>query len=346
MRYINIFDYSDARYPFQFFIGGRGTGKTYSALSGLFDGQITGRLLFMRRTAEEQEILCDTEQGEGANPFKPLNVAKGQNVGMKKISKKLVGIYNRTDSDGSFEYSGAPLGYGIALSTITGLRGVDFSDCTDLIYDEFIPEKHVRKMKGECDALLNAYETCNRNRELEGLPALRFWGLANANDIYNPIFVGLGIVSDIEKMLRRGKKDFYDLERGLAVHLLDPAAEYVEAKKNTALYKLTKGTAFYDMALSNDFAYNDFSLIEYRKLSGYAPICTFGDATLYRKKGQREIYISYAAAKCEQFNPALEQDVIAFKQKYGAMLMDLYARSALIFESYEIKAQILDLFYR
>ena len=46
----------------------------------------------------------------------------------------------------------------MALSTVSNLRGFDMSDCTLLIYDEFIPEPHERPLKNEAAALFNAYE--------------------------------------------------------------------------------------------------------------------------------------------------------------------------------------------
>lgn len=343
--FINIYDYADEDYPFQIFIGGRGVGKTYSALSGAVGEECANKFIFMRRTGNELDILLDSDSGEGVNPFKPINKDFGRNIGMRKIVKNMAGIYEReTEPDtGKLIHVGAPLGYGVALSTLSSIRGVDFSDCTDWIYDEFIPEKHVRKIHGECDALLNAYETVNRNREFSGEPPIRLWLLANSNDIYNPIFVGLGIVSEAEKMLRQGKVHKYLKERGLAIHILPPKESFKEKKAQTALYKLTKGTSFYDMSLGNQFAYNDFSLIGYRKLVGYTPVCSIDNAFVYRKKGDNEYYISYATARCPAFKTAEAQDVIRFRQQFGCMLQPYFVAGRLYFESYELKEKILNL---
>lgn len=343
--FINIYDYTDKDYPFQIFIGGRGTGKTYSSLAGATGGECDGKFIFMRRTANELELLLDSDRGEGVNPFKPINKDFGRNIGMKTIVKNMAGIYEREESEqtGKLLHIGQPLGYGVALSTLSSIRGVDFSDCSDWIYDEFIPEKHVRKLHGECDALLNAYETVNRNREFGGLPPIRLWLLANSNDIYNPIFVGLGIVSEAEKMKRQGRSHKYIKERGLAIHILPPKESFVEKKSQTALYKLTKGTQFYDMALANDFAYNDFSLVGYKKLTGYTPVCALDNAFIYRKKGDSEYYVCYAPAKCPIFRTAETQDIIRFRQQFGCMLQPYFVAGRLYFESYELKEKILSL---
>lgn len=346
MRYINIFDYKDKRFPFQIFIGGRGTGKTYSAIKGALTGAVSDKFIFMRRTGQECEMLWDTDKGEGANPFKPINEDIGSNVGIKKIIKNVGGIYNRVlDENGKYVYQGSPIGYSLALSTIAGVRGFSFNDVSDWFYDEFIKEKHVRAMTGEGDALLNAYESICRNRELEGREPVYLWMLANSNDIYNPIFITLNIINDVEKMLRSGKSDKYYPERGLAVHLLQPSEEFVNAKSNTALYRLTRGTDFADMALSNKFAFNDFSLIEHRNIVGYRPVCKINDFVIWSKKGMREFYCCYAEAKCPTFNSDLRQDRISFMRRFGARMLPAFSDGRIIFESYAIKQIIVDLLF-
>lgn len=346
-KYINIWDYKDDNYPFQIFIGGRGTGKTYSALSGCVNGELekNAKFLFMRRTAQELELMLDSDdRGEGANPFKPINKSYNYNYGLRKIVKNMAGVYHRTiEDEGKLVACGAPIGYAVALSTVSTIRGIDFSDCTDCIYDEFIPEKHVRKLKDEGGALLNAYETICRNRELEGKPALRMWLLANSNDIYNAVFIELGIVSEVEKMVRKNQSDLYIEDRGLAIHLINNNTEFVEAKSQTALYKLTKGTQFYDMALSNEFAYNDFSLIGYKSVKGYRPICSIGKATIYKKKGDSDIYVTYASAKCPEFDITTEQDRRLFMQQYGHDFIPYFVNGKIAFESYELKSILCNL---
>ena len=55
--FINIYDYADREYPFQIFIGGRGVGKTYSALSGVTVPERNDKFIFMRRTQAELDLL-------------------------------------------------------------------------------------------------------------------------------------------------------------------------------------------------------------------------------------------------------------------------------------------------
>lgn len=340
--YVNVYDYEDDDYPFQLFTGGRGTGKTYSALSGIV-GETDKRGILMRRTADELELLADENDAESGNPFKTINRDNGYNYGLKRINSKVFGIYDRKEEGGKLIHVGNPVGLGVALSTISKARGMDFSDYTDLIYDEFIPELHVKRMRGESDAFLNAYETITRNREFEGLPPLKVWALSNSNNIYNPMFVGLGIVSEVERMARKGQEHLYIKDRGLAIHLLKNSEEFTEKKEKTAIAKLTKGTKFYDMAYNNSFAYNDFTNVGYRKLVGYIPVCSIDNAYIYRKKGASEIYVSYAQTKITKFNSGVNADRIRFIKEYGIWLQPYYVQGNMYFESYELKETVLQL---
>lgn len=348
--YINVWDYQDPRFPFQIFTGGRGTGKTYSALGGCLDladfqrPEPRGKFVLMRRTQNELDVISDGKSGDGMNPFKQLNADHELNVGMIPIKQKISGIYNRViDDDNVSKPQGAAIGYGVALSTIGTIRGIDLQDCTDIIYDEFIPEEHVRSIKGEFNALMNAYETMNRNREFNGLPAMRMFMLSNANTLDNDIFIGLGVVADVERMKATNKIHKYYPERGLAIHMLPPSEAFREKKSKTMLYRLTKGTSFYDMALNNEFAFDDFSHIEHRSLKGYIPFCSYGAAFIYRKKGSPEYYVSYARAKCPAFDPKVPSDVLFFQREYGVHLHDPYVYGQITFESYALKSILIDL---
>ena len=349
--YVYIYDYKDPRYPFQFFIGSRGDGKTYGSLGGAIEEDDVGKFCYSRVTDKEWRILLSTRGGDGSNPFKNYNSKNGTNYGLEKINDALAGIYAReTCEDGKFRCIGAPIGYSAALYNIADIRGQDFTDCTDWILDEFVPEKHKRALPDMADAFFNAYETMNRNRELDGEPPMRFWGISNSNNIYNDMFKGLGLVADLEKMTRKGLTDKYYPDRRLAVHLLKNSKIFEEAKAKTALYQLAKGTRFADMALGNEFAYDDFSLVEYVKLKGYVPITsirTHKDGTyvaFYGRKGGSDIYASYAFAEhLENFNIGKDHEKKLFKELYGQKLYNKYILGKLRFESYEIKCIVLDL---
>lgn len=351
--FINIWDYYDPNYIFNFFIGARGTGKTYSGLKGLaIDGKhITedaNQFMYMRRTGDELDILLDNDKGESdANPFISINKDFGRNIGMFKTKKALSTIYNKEymEESGKYVPVGAPLGMGCALSTICKFRGMNFDNISVIFFDEFIKEKHVKAIRNESDALFNAYETINRNREIMGRPPVILMACANSNDIYNPIFTGLNIVRDCERMIKSGKEHKYYPDRKLAIHIFKTKEEYSTAKSETALYKLTSGTQFSEMALSNQFSYNDFSDIAHRNLKGYIPICAVDKGYLYQKTGKPEFYFTYAPARCIKYSTNNEADRRQFMRTIGSALYEYATKHLIVFESYELKTILLDLLF-
>lgn len=340
--FIDVKEYFRPGIYYYAFVGGRGGGKTFSTLDYCIDrGE---RFIYMRRTLDELVECCDhPSHGELENPFKGVNTERGWNYGLLKTSKKAAGIFDRVKNEkGDFEYVGEPVGYGLALSAIATMRGIDLSDASFLFYDEFIAEKHVRKIKSEGEAFLNAIETIARNREMKGQEPMCVCMCANAFDIYNPIFQELGVIGHVERMINRGQEVAYFPERGLCIALLPHTEEFRRQKADTSLYRLTSGTRFYDMSLNNEFVYNDFSLIKYRSVKGMRPVVAFDECYVYETKGSDIYYISYARARCPGFKMQLLQEKKAFFDDYGKWLRMSFIDSRLYFESYDIKMKFLD----
>lgn len=345
--FISIREYSHDNYPFEAFLGGRGTGKTYSAIDCLITDyeEKKSKSVWMRRTEREFEMLCDSRtRGEGVNMFKSYNENNDRKFGMVPIQQKIAGIYEREwGEDGKLKIISECYGYFVPMSGIATIRGIDFTDCDSMYYDEFIPEKHVNKMKGEGDAFLNAIETIARNRELLGKPPLKVYMLSNSNTIQNAIFMKLNIVEEIERNYIRGKRmDIYFKDRGLAIHMLPPTKKFKEQKAKTALYKLAKGTDFSEMALENKFAYDDFSLVGWQNVKGMKPICQIDDAYVWANN--REAYITHTPAKnLKRYRKDIMQEAKDFRYTYGADLNNLFIKDALKFETFQIKINFLEI---
>lgn len=345
--FINIWEYHNKDIPFNIFIGGRGTGKTYSGLGEAVKS--AKEFIFMRRLKSElEELLVD--KGEDANPFQNLNRDNGWNYGIQMITDKRAGIYNMEKVGDEYKPVGPPIAHAIPMTTVAKMKGFELAKARYWLYDEFIKEPHVPKLKAEGDALFSAYDSICRNREFFGEDPIYMDLCSNATDIYNEIFKALGIVAIVEKMVASGQADKILRDRGLGIHLLESPPEFIEKRKQTAIMRLTKGTRYHDMALGNAFSYNDFSLIGYQKLTGYQPVCHIRqfdkngvEAYLYRKKGENRYYVSYAECRGELFTVQHTQDVLRFQRKYGVLLHNPYVQGRLTFESYELKQFILDL---
>lgn len=317
--YLNINQILSYGVPFNFIVGGRGTGKTYGTLKTAYIEN--RRFILMRRT----QAQCDLINKPEFNPFKALNNDTGSNAVVKSISKYNAKIVEETEEDERL------LGYTCALSTIANMRGFDASDVELLIYDEFIPEKHERAIKNEGSAFLNAYETINRNREIKGEKPLQVLCLANAFNIANPIFLELGLVGRCEKMKNSGQEIFIDKERGVCVVLLQKS-QISKAKADTALYRLSSGS-YADMALSNDFVYNNSDNIKSMPLKEFKLLCTVGEISIYKHKSKRLFYVSEHRTGTAPIYKSDEVNLQRYRKNYGVTLYGAYMRNNIICES-------------
>lgn len=321
---------------FNFIIGGRGVGKTFSTIwECLMDGE---KFIYMRRTQSEVELISSNGDDVSLSPFAKINKKKGTTMEMNRVNKNVWAV------DTGDEENKQNVGIVLSLSTVASIRGFDADDYDALIFDEFIPEKHVKKIgKGEAEgeAFLNAYETLNRDREFQGRKPLRCYLLSNSNNINHPLLSMLGVVNVLERMRNRGQH-FVDLPNfDMTITLYDDA-DFREEKAKTALYKLTRGTKFFDMSIDNDFAYNDFTGIESKNLKEYKPLCAIHGLYIYVHKSSGDYYVSAHRHNVETFGDG-ENEVHRFYMQYGRKLYGAYVMGALFFENYQVKEKILEM---
>jgi len=272
------------KWPFGFLIGARAIGKTFGSLFTARERE--QMFMYMRRLQSETDMINKPD----FSPFRAINRVKGTAVESRIISKNSVAYHDTHDSGDGKIFHSDMIGLSCALTTLAGMRGFDASPLDVLIYDEFIPEKHVKPIRNEAVALLNAYETIARNRELEGRKPLKLLCMANSDDISAPIFLELGIVSKLEKMALKRQETFVDEKRGIFVINFQNSPISL-AKMDTALYRLTRGNAFSEMAIGNDF-HIDRQFIESRSLREFFPLVTLGEVTIYKHKSERSYYVS------------------------------------------------------
>ena len=299
----------DNGHTFIFQVGARGTGKTYGILKYILERRL--KFLYLRRTDTESKLAMSGS----ANPFKPIDpdiyIQRG----------KLIGVFRHNECD---------IGYCAALSTFHNVRGMDFSDVDIIYYDEFIPEKAARPMRDEYGTFLNVIETVNRNRELIGEPPVKVVCSANANTLDNPIFLGLEIVNKVATMMSKGIEIYDDPESELTVYML-MASPISEKKSHTALYKLTRGQQFQEMALYNRFDL-DTSYIRPSKIKEYKPHVKVGEVCIYKHKNRKEYYVnSRKLGTFAKVYSTSEMDIIRFRLKC-INVYDAYVAGRVYFE--------------
>lgn len=326
MKWYDIRDDRRRWRAFNIVIASRGVGKTYSALDYAIN-DAPGKFIYMRNKKEEI-LACATEFG---NPFKAWNENNGRNIYMKNARE--CAYVMEDDPEGN----PAVLGYGVALSTFSNLRGVDLSDVTDIIFDEAISKE--RLYYDQFNAFVNMYETINRNRELMERDPLRVFIFSNAQKLYSPILAGLGLIPIIENMTRTGQKNYSTREIWISL----PESEVSEAKKDTVLYRAARKSRYYSEAIENKFSNDSFYGIRNKiRIVEYTPIAKLDDMYLWRHKSDGSLYVcSIPAINIPEYDSKVNT-IILMRSLY-VELATSYATGRLFFSDFQIKSKLLDI---
>lgn len=306
-------------------IGARGIGKTYGALKYLTEHDY--KFALIRRTASEREFIRNEE-------FNPLTAlyTDGLIPEFKIDGGKYSDSYYYIDNPDSFAVS-------FSIATASKIRGIDGRSISYFMYDEFIKDNNEKALKDEAGGFFQLMETIGRNRELNGEPPIKSILCANSNNIFNPICDTLKLTDVLIDMRDRGKEQRYIKQKDIL--LIDVKRSPIsEKKKETYLYRLTKGTDFYNMAISNRF-YNDISTMvgtpyPFRE---YKPFAEIQGVHILKHTSTRLLYVSVknrGVAKYKYFR------WIDFFKDYNLLIQTLVKRGALFFESADLAAYFKD----
>ena len=284
-------------------VGGRNTGKTYSALKYYYDKKEP--VVFLKRHNKDIDLLCaGAKIGDKApqfeldlDPYKPLNRDLNINIKAFKIDDG-IGAFYETDAEGMAK--GKPVGYLLSLFAVSKWKGFDLSECQAIIFDEFIPQNWDRLNRTEGEQLMELYKTVDRDRTIRGGGELRLLCLANAVNVFNYTAEVLEVTDTIAEMSIHKTETLYQDGRGIFIRILETPEEMLEAEKKTGIYKAMEGTAWARMAFGNEFAYNDFSNIRKMALKNFRPFLHLHykqkDFYIYSKDGL--FYMCTARASC------------------------------------------------
>ena len=317
----------------------RGPGKTYSTLRYCIEHDI--KFVFIKRTIEDVKMLCASAKKDidfDVSPFVPLNRDFGWNIKPVKVEKGLAGFYKCDDEDKPY---GSPVGYCVALTIATDVKGFDMSVCDMIIFDEFIPKVYERVSRTEGDALLDIYETVSRDRILRGRGELKLICLANATSINNPTFITLEVV-DIAADMDVKDTEYYYSDRGIMLHKI-PAVDVPEEEKS-GIQKAMNGTQWAAMAYGGNFAYDDFSAVKHVRLKAYQPLC----GVIYRKKKyyiylkDGFYYMCRSKAKVDMYDLSRENEQKRFFYDYIGRLRDACIADRMQYETYTMYDLIMN----
>lgn len=305
--------------PIKIIIGPRGCGKTYSVLDYMQEQSTEeSKFIYMRRDGTEIDS-CSSEYG---NPFKKLNDDKGYDIHPFQISK-FNGFGIARDDEAKV------IGYGVALSTFASMRSQDFSDVDRIFFEEFIPEKHKRKIKGEGQALLNLYETVNRNRELLGEKPVEMIMCANGIDLANPILLELGATSLIGKMLMNKQRRLTIPEKSLYIEII-PRTKVSELKEDTVLYRLANQDFVVD-SLDTTFRGADLEFVRKNvNLKSYKTEFAYSDFVFFSNK--EHYYVARSKVPCKIAIP--EREIARLQALFAPRYRILRAMGNIYFDDY------------
>ena len=307
-------------------VGARGTGKTYGCFRWLIENRRP--FIYLRRLKSQLEE-CRKDTG---NPFKKLNSDLDLNIRPFPAGGTVAFRYDNKD--------GPAAAVGVALSVVANIRGVDYSDYDYIVFDEFIASDGERPIKNEFTAFLNFYETVNRNRELEGKPAVKCLMLGNANRISNPYFTGWRCMKRVLNMLR-GKQFVWRSDDHTRMIILLIDSPISERKQGTVLYQ-NASADFMTMALDNAFR-TDETRIKSEPLREFNHIVSVGEIGIYEHKSERRYYVSSTVCG-DPYYDAFGIRLRMFQQDYYMLRVYYMVNKTVTFESFECELLFRELF--
>ena len=281
-------------------IGARQVGKTYGTLDYMLRND--KHFIFMRRTKEELETITSNAELSPFIPFEPYF-----RIDLEKVGKSYVFGDYETDEDGK-RHINKERGIAMSLSMVSKVRGFDGSSFSDLVFDEIVPQEGDIVRQTEGGSFLNALITIEGNRVLKGHPPLRSWLLANSNNLDCPILRALELTNDIERMIARDEE--YKITKS-GIFLAHPKSSRVTGQRsNTPLMRhLSNRSKVKKMAISNEFSYNDLSLVKKHDLKGWKCIFSVGDLYFY-EDAQGIYYVTNSKAKCKEVYSDSHDDIV------------------------------------
>lgn len=229
--YFNIRDILPYNALFNFVIGNRGGGKTFSAKDFCISQFLKKdeQFIYLRRYKDEIQKTSKTFFNDVSINYENTHFEVKGNNGF--INDKVACYF--------FPLSTAPI-----------LKSMSFPDVKYIIFDEFIIDKsNYRYLQNEVTAFLEFYETIARMRDV------KVFFLANAITMTNPYFLYFNLSLPYNK----NTKLFND---NLILLHLHSNQKYIEEKSKTKFGKIIKNTDYYNYAVNNSFLRDNNNFIE------------------------------------------------------------------------------------
>ena len=319
--------------------GARGPGKTFSILKHRIEDSVAdeteqSKFIWLR---DSETVIRKIAAGNSLTA--PIE-AKTPNFPHVEIIKTGGETYKFILDPKTDNYR--ELGYLMALSTFHNARGLSYEDVIDITWDEFIPEEGTIVKKHQGTIFLNAYESINRNRELEEppRPPVRITFLSNSEDLYSDVLEDLGVSYIIEHMSITGEKTYRDED--IWIEMIE-AEEFKKKKAETFIYRINKNDKFKNMALDNKFN-NNLALIKPdAKLKKATGLFTIANRYTLLQLADGSLYYKLGVWKgLQNYDMDNDQEAILYRLLFNDKLRLQYIAGNMFFDSIYTQRAILE----
>lgn len=224
---------------YNFIVGGRGIGKTYSAKNQVIRNFIKrgDQFIYLRRYKTELSTRL-TFFTDIAHEF--------PEYGFRIHGMEAQMTRNPKDEKPTWE----TMGYFMALSNSQSKKSVSYLRVTIIIFDEFIIEKGaVQYLPNESRVFNDLFSTVDRFKD-----KTRVLFLANSVSIMNPYFLAY-------KIQPTDGVEWMTFNDGFIVCQFPNDADFADAVKQTRFGKFIDGTEYGDYSIGNNFKDNSDALI-------------------------------------------------------------------------------------
>ena len=261
------------------------------------------RFMYFRRNDRSMKMCISPE----FHLYKELNEVRGWDIRPR---------YDRDLGIGKFIQDNDVAGYVANLSTFASIRSIGNVRALGikwLIFDEFIPQPdEVRRLL-----------------------------MANSDTIRGDIVAGYRIGDAYMMMQEEGIEA---LEYSPDMLLLRPGcAELAARKADTALYRVTAGSEFADVALHANFLIEDRPHIKRKNLQEYKAIAAINGICIYKHKARSEWYVSERISGKPKIYKAGEIDKARYMRE-NLPIWTAHLRNKIYYESLQAQTQFFKIY--
>lgn len=296
-------------------IGGRGIGKTYSIKleKCLGNFQKTGNTFFWARTT-------DTALDNIRDPVQFFGRIKPEHL-------KKLGIEKYDIRDDKIYINRKRCGYLFAISTFYNNKGADY-DCQIGVWDEFMRAKGERPLQGKYEKFMDLCQSVLRDSATS-----KVYGISNSTNQFDEVMANYN-------WKKKGFGVYLYRERNALIHYISPSKTFIEAQKNSASFE---GMSDFQKRMTYENQFTDYG--DYEKVAKTRYLFTIqadddlfislydGKTKLYCKSDMpekaivRAVDASFVNSRVNKLSPSEKKYLMQKYERGDILFIDGYSRT-------------------